>query len=145
MLVSTSTYRVVQWATGSIGAQAIRAFAANPTFDLVGVFVTSAAKVGKDAGELAGIHRLGVAATDDVEAILALHADCIHYAPLHADADDMCRILGTGTNIVTPVGFVFPTAIGGDVCDRLEQHARPATARCTEPGSTPASPAICCR
>ena len=120
MLVSTSTYRVVQWATGSIGAQAIRAFAANPTFDLVGVYVTSAGKVGKDAGELAGIDPLGVAATDDVDAILALHADCIHYAPLHADLDDMCRMLSSGANIVTPVGFVYPAALDGDVCARLE-------------------------
>ena len=42
--------------------------------------------------------------------ILALGADCVHYAPLHADLDDLCRILRSGTNVVTPVGFVYPTA-----------------------------------
>ena len=48
-LVSDQTYRVVQWATGSIGQIAIRHFAENPIFDLVGVYVTSDAKNGADA------------------------------------------------------------------------------------------------
>ena len=48
-------------------------------------------------------------ATDDVDEILALGADCVHYAPLHADVDELCRILRAGTNVVTPVGFVYPT------------------------------------
>lgn len=115
-----TAYRVIQWATGSIGCQAIKAFAENPTFELVGVYVTSDAKVGADAGELAGISPLGVTATDDVDALLALDADCVHYAPLHADVDDMCRILASGTNIVTPVGFIFPGAMEADVAERLE-------------------------
>jgi 2,4-diaminopentanoate dehydrogenase len=66
------TYRVIQWATGSIGQIAIRHFAANPAFDLVGAYVTSEAKAGKDAGELASTGPLGVTATRDVDDILAL-------------------------------------------------------------------------
>ena len=129
MHVSPKPYRVVQWATGSIGRQSILAFAANPTFELVGVYVTTRGKVGKDAGELAGTDALGVTATDDIDTILELAADCVHYAPLHADVDDMCRILRAGTNIVTPVGFVFPTALEGDVAARLESA-------CAEGGSS---------
>lgn len=102
-------YRVVQWATGSIGQIGIRHFVDNPTFELAGVYVTNPEKAGKDAGELAGIPMTGVLATDDVDAILALGADCVHYAPLHADVDTLCRILRSGTNVVTPVGFVYPT------------------------------------
>lgn len=102
-------YRVVQWATGSIGQIGIRHFVDNPVFELVGVYVTNPAKVGADAGELAGIAPTGVRATDDVDAILALGADCVHYAPLHADVDELGRILRAGTNVVTPVGFVYPT------------------------------------
>jgi 2,4-diaminopentanoate dehydrogenase len=115
-----TTYRVIQWATGSVGCQAIRAFAQNPAYELVGVYVTTPAKVGRDAGELAGIEPLGVRATNDVDALLALDADCVHYAPLHADVDDMCRILAAGKNIVTPVGFVYPWALEGPVATRLE-------------------------
>jgi hypothetical protein len=109
----------VQWATGSIGQIAIRHFVDNPAYDLVGVLVTSEAKVGRDAGELAGIPAVGVAATDDVDAILALGADCVHYAPLHADVDDLCRILRSGTNVVTPVGFVYPTPSSAADFERL--------------------------
>jgi len=111
---------VIQWATGSIGRQSIQAFADNPAFELVGVYVTSPAKVGADAGELAGIGSLGVTATDDIETIIDLDADCVHYAPLHADIDEMCRILASGKSIVTPVGFVYPWALEGDTTARLE-------------------------
>ena len=37
----TQTYRVIQWATGSIGQIAIQSFARNPQFELVGCYVTS--------------------------------------------------------------------------------------------------------
>src|SRR4029450_3968480 len=65
-------HRVIQWATGSVGRHAIPAIAEDPALELVGVWVHSRAKVGKDAGELAGIGPLGVRATDDVEALLRL-------------------------------------------------------------------------
>jgi 2,4-diaminopentanoate dehydrogenase len=50
-----STYRVIQWATGSIGQISIQSFARNPQFELVGCYVTSPDKAGRDAGEIAGI------------------------------------------------------------------------------------------
>jgi hypothetical protein len=107
--MSEQRYRVVQWATGSIGQIGIRHFVDNPMFELVGVYVTNPEKVGRDAGELAGIAPIGLAATGDVDAVLALGADCVHYAPLHADVDVLCRVLRAGTNVVTPVGYVYPT------------------------------------
>ncbi len=110
------TYRVIQWATGSIGQIGIQSFARNPLFELVGVYVTSADKVGVDAGELAGIAKLGVRATNDIDAILALDADCVHYAPLYVDLGEMVRILESGKNLVTPSGFVYPDSTRpGDV------------------------------
>jgi hypothetical protein len=105
------TYRVIQWATGSIGQIAIRHFADTPDFDLVGVLVTSDAKNGKDAGELAGIPPLGVAATTSEQDILGIEADAVNYAPLYADVQQMARILRSGKNIVTPVGYVYPQAL----------------------------------
>ena len=47
--------RVVQWSTGNVGRHAIAGIAARPELELVGVWVSSAAKDGVDAGELAGI------------------------------------------------------------------------------------------
>jgi hypothetical protein len=127
--VSEQTYRVVQWATGSIGQIAIRHFAENPIFDLAGVYVTSDEKNGADAGTLAGIDELGVAATTDIDAIVALDADCVNYAPLYADVDTMCRILASGKNIVTPCGFVYPKALDPKVVEKLEKA-------CVEGGTT---------
>jgi hypothetical protein len=50
---------------------------------------------------------------------LALGADCVNYAPLYVDIDDMCRILASGTNIVTPAGFIYPNALDPGVTARL--------------------------
>jgi hypothetical protein len=118
------TYRVIQWATGSIGQISIRHFAENPTYDLVGVYVTSEAKAGRDAGELADIAALGVTATTSVDEVLALDADCVNYAPLYADTGVMAQILRSGKNIVTPVGFVYPKAVDPKVVGELESACR---------------------
>src|SRR3954447_369316 len=128
-MAEPATYRVIQWATGSIGQISIRHFAENPAFDLVGVYVTSEAKRGRDAGELADIAPLGVVATADIEEILALDAACVNYAPLYADVDDMARLLRSGKNIVTPVGFVYPKALDPQVVATLE-------AACAEGGTS---------
>ncbi|HYI15274.1 MAG TPA: hypothetical protein VEX37_07785, partial [Thermomicrobiales bacterium] len=63
------TYRIIQWMTGDVGQVGVRHFADCPVFDLVGVLVHSKDKVGRDAGEIAGIAPVGVVATDDVEAV----------------------------------------------------------------------------
>ena len=65
------TYRVVGWSTGGVGRLAIRAIARRPDLELAGVWVHSAEKDGVDAGTLAGIDPLGVAATTDADALLA--------------------------------------------------------------------------
>ena len=114
------TYRVIQWATGKVGQVAIRHFAASPAFELVGVLVTNPAKVGKDAGEIAGIAPTGVLATDSVEAIVALNADCVHYAPLIQDLEVICRLLRSGKNVVTPMGPFYPTEWSRADIERIE-------------------------
>jgi hypothetical protein len=118
------TYRVIQWATGSIGQISIRHFAENPCYELAGVYVTSDAKAGRDAGELADIPPLGVTATTSVDEVLALDADCVNYAPLYADTEVMAQILRSGKNIVTPVGFVYPKARDPKEIELLESACR---------------------
>lgn len=67
-------YKVVVWATGRVGRLAIRAVADRPNLDLVGVWVHSESKDGKDAGTLAGIDPLGVAASARVNSLLRTQA-----------------------------------------------------------------------
>ena len=64
--------RVVQWATGGVGVAAIKGVLEHPDLELVGCWVHSEAKSGKDVGELIGGESLGVTATNSVEEILAL-------------------------------------------------------------------------
>jgi hypothetical protein len=99
---------VIQWATGGVGRAAIEAVAAHPELELVGCWVHSEAKVGRDAGELAGIEPLGVAATRDINALLRCGADCVVYAPLMPDEALVCRMLEAGLDVVTPLGWVYP-------------------------------------
>ncbi|MGW2306395.1 hypothetical protein ACWCO6_35780, partial [Streptomyces sp. NPDC001809] len=55
--------RTVVWGTGNVGRAAIRAVDAHPGLELAAVLVSDPAKVGRDAGRLAGLGRdLGVAA-----------------------------------------------------------------------------------
>lgn len=106
--MSKKSYRVIQWCTGVVGKTALRHFIENPAFELVGVLVTNSGKVGKDAGEIVGLPPTGVAATNDVEKIIALEADCVHYAPLVADVDVICRLLRSGKNVASVGGPFSP-------------------------------------
>jgi hypothetical protein len=70
-------YRVIQWFTGDIACHQIRLVADNPALALVGAFVWHDEKVGRDAGEIAGIDPLGVLATNNIDEILSLDADVV--------------------------------------------------------------------
>jgi 2,4-diaminopentanoate dehydrogenase len=102
------TYRVIQWATGGVGRSAIEAIARHPELELAGCWVHSPAKDGRDAGELAGLPPLGVRASTDAGALIAMLADCVVYAPLVPDKDMVARLLRSGKNVVTPVGWIYP-------------------------------------
>jgi hypothetical protein len=102
------TYRVIQWATGGVGRGAIDAIATHPELELVGCWVHGQDKVGRDAGELAGCGRLGVEATHDIEALLALDADCVLYSPMIANPSEIEQLLASGKNVVTPLGWFYP-------------------------------------
>jgi len=106
------TFKVVQWATGNLGRAAIEGITAHPDLELVGVWVHSGSKAGVDAGTLAGIDPVGVKATNAMEDILALKPDCVLYAPLFANNDEVERLLGAGINVVTPLNWFYPKRIG---------------------------------
>ena len=116
------TYRVVQWSTGNVGRHALVGIDARPDLELAGVWVSSDAKAGRDAGSLAGLDRsLGVAATTDADALLALQPDCIVHTAM-ADhrlteaLDDLARFLRAGINVVSsgPVFLQYPSGVMPD-------------------------------
>jgi hypothetical protein len=72
--------RVAQIGTGNVGGHALRSLIANPDYDLTAVWVSSAAKAGMDAGELAGLDTVtGIKATNDLDEVLATKPDCAVY------------------------------------------------------------------
>lgn len=118
--------RVVQWATGGVGVAAIRGVLEHPDLELAGCWVHSEAKNGKDVGELIGTAPLGVAATDRIDEILSLDADAVIYAPLVPNPDDVAALLRSGKNVVTPIGWFYPS----------DKQAAPLRAAALEGGAT---------
>jgi 4-hydroxy-tetrahydrodipicolinate reductase len=110
--------RVVQWSTGNVGRHALAGIDAHPELELVGLFVSNPDKVGRDAGELAGLGKhLGILASSDSDALLALRPDCIVHTAMADDRlgealADLERFLAAGINVVSsgPVFLQFPAA-----------------------------------
>jgi 2,4-diaminopentanoate dehydrogenase len=101
--------RVVQWATGGVGVAAIKGVLEHPDLELVGCWVHSEDKAGKDVGSIIEGEPLGVTATNSVDEILALDADAVVYAPLLADIEQLSSLLRSGKNVVTPAGWFYPS------------------------------------
>ncbi len=101
-------YKIIQWATGGVGRAAVAGIVSHPELELAGAWVHSAEKAGRDIGELCGLEKIGLEATQDVDALLELDADCVLYSPIMANREEACRILESGKNIVTPLDWFYP-------------------------------------
>lgn len=133
-----NTYKVIQWATGNIGSRALRSVIEHPYMELAGLWVSNPDKVGKDAGELAGIAPCGVKATNSVDDLVALKADCVLYMRQGTDIDEICRLLASGKNIVTTRGdFHHPRGMDSDVRARIEDACRVGGTSIYSTGSSP--------
>ncbi|MDT5242977.1 MAG: hypothetical protein QOD36_353 [Mycobacterium sp.] len=124
--------RVIQFSTGNVGRHALRTIIGRPDLELVGVHANGAQKVGRDAAELCGLDQpSGVLATDDIDALLALHADCVVYTsqaetrPRNA-LDEISRFLAAGTNVVgtSMVWLVAPDHADDWLRDPLERACK---------------------
>src|SRR6185312_11688145 len=124
--------RTVVWSTGGVGSIAIDAIGRRPDLELVGVWVHSPDKVGKDAGELAGGAPIGLPATNDADALIALSPDCVVYAASGPERDgaavpDYVRLLQAGINVVstTSTSLVYPPSyFAPDWREQLEAAAK---------------------
>jgi 2,4-diaminopentanoate dehydrogenase len=86
--------RIVVWGTGFVGKLVIPEIVRHPEFELVGVGVSHAEKVGQDVGTICGIEPIGLAASDDVAALIALDPDAlVHYGPTAAYARDNIKLM----------------------------------------------------
>jgi hypothetical protein len=119
--------RVIQWGTGNTGRFAVQAFADHPELELVAVRVYDPAKAGRDAGEVCGTGPIGVFASDDRAAIIALDADVVLYmGSVETDPEgcfrDVIELLGSGKNVITTgTSFIDPRALPQQVSDAMAQ------------------------
>jgi len=81
---------------------------AHPELELVGTWVHSPEKVGRDVGEICGIDAIGITAVGTLDEICAIDADAVVYAPVLASTRDVIQLLESGKNVVTPVGWIYP-------------------------------------
>lgn len=116
--------RIVQWTTGLVGRSAVQAVLDHPDLELVGCYAWSADKVGTDVGELCGLGKIGVTATNDLDVVLALRPDCVLYMPLQWVVDDMVRLLEAGVNVVSTANFITGKSYGEKDMLRLDAAAR---------------------
>ena len=95
--------RVAVWGTGNVGRAAIRMVDGHPELELAAVVVSSDAKVGQDAGDLAQLGRTtGVVATKDLPNVDAVvYAASADFRPDEALAD-ILQALRSGAAVVTP-------------------------------------------
>src|SRR6201992_2917549 len=125
--------RVAHIGTGNVGRLALIQLVTSPQFELTGGCVSTREKVGKDAGDLAGLDvSTGIAAVNDLDTLLATRPECVVYCAMgdtrlpEAMADVM-RILAAGINVVgSPPGLLqFPWAVIRDnYIARVEDAAR---------------------
>lgn len=137
-MASFKRYRVVQWATGVVGSRALRRVIEHPQLELVGVHVHSADKEGRDAGELAGLGPVGVKATRSIEQIISLKPDCVLYMPHVFSIDEVCRLLESGSNVVsTRMELQNPVALDPAMAQRLEAACKRGGTSVHASGSSP--------
>ena len=128
----------MQWATGNIGQRSLQAVIEHPDLELVGVYVFSESKAGKDAGALCGLAPTGVIATRDIEDIIALRPDCILYMGDRADMDAVCRLLESGANVVsTRSEFHRPDSLDPEVRKCLDDACARGGSTLFSTGSSP--------
>jgi hypothetical protein len=134
--------RVVQWATGAVGAAQLQEIIDDPELELAGVFVYSADKVGVDAGVLAGRDVVGVVATDDRNAILALDADVVLHAAskghgVNTNLDDIVALLESGKDVITTTTYNHLPTYGGDAGERIAAACARGSSRFHAAGEHP--------
>jgi hypothetical protein len=121
-------YRVIQWSTGNVGRYALRGIINHPDLVLVGLWAHSKEKAGNDAGEIAGLAPIGVKATNDADALLAMKADAVSYnstgdlRPVEA-IEDIVRFLDSGKNVVSTslVPLVYPPSAPKEMVDPIQE------------------------
>ncbi len=129
--------RVAQVGTGNAGMLTLRQLISDDRFELVAVSVSTPDKVGRDAGELAGLEVVtGVAAVGSLDELIAANPECAVYCamgdtrPVEA-TNEVRALLEAGIDVVgsAPGTLQFPWGTMPEkVIDKVETSAREGNA-----------------
>jgi 2,4-diaminopentanoate dehydrogenase len=90
------------------------------------------------AGELCGLAPIGVKATNSVDDIIALNADCIVYMQQSLDVGVLCRLLESGANVVTTrAEFHNPAKVDPAIREPIEEACQRGSSSLHSTGSSP--------
>src|SRR6201998_2607039 len=117
--------RVFQVGTGNVASEMIKRIATQPDLELIGVHCYSPDKIGRDAGELAGLAPNGVRATGTIEEIIAAKPDVLTFHGVFPNEDLYVKVLAAGVNLVTPTD-------GTPGCHRKKTHPHPSAKPVTQ-------------
>lgn len=134
--------RIAQWGTGLVGAAAARKVLEHPQYELVGCLAYSKSKAGQDVGTLLGLDPIGIAATSELEQLIAVKPDCVLYMPLLWNVDDMARLLSAGINVISTANFVTGRSFGAQAVEKLERAAHQGGASLYGTGINPGQATI---
>ena len=98
--------RVIEFSTGNVGRHSLRAIIGRPESNRSAYMPPVPRKSARTQHASAGLDRpTGTIATDDIDALIGLGADCVVYTsqgetrPMEA-IDQMSKFLAAGTNVV---------------------------------------------
>ncbi|MBW2423443.1 MAG: dihydrodipicolinate reductase [Deltaproteobacteria bacterium] len=128
-------HRVIVWGTGFVGKAVLHSLIGHPEYEIVGVLVNDPAKEGRDVGELIGTRPLGLRATREIDATLALDADAVAYFgpnAMHAETNlsNIQKALRAGKNVVDTSMGVFQNP------ERVPDELRAPIERACQEGQT---------
>lgn len=135
------TWKVIVWGTGRVGRSALISILQRPELELVGVFVYSDSKLGLDAGDLCGLGRTGIKATNIPEEIYKMDADIVVMTNRAnpTDISDMdrvvLRLLESGKNVVTTAAYRY-LPYPGITNDRTTESVQAFVSACRKGNST---------
>ncbi|GAB08182.1 hypothetical protein GOARA_004_00220 [Gordonia araii NBRC 100433] len=121
--------RVAHVGTGNVGRLALTQLIEDPRFELVGVCVSTPAKVGRDAGELAGLDTTtGITAVGSLDELIATKPDCAVYCAMGdtrpiESFNDCLTLLSAGIDVVgsAPGGLQYPwNVMPAKAIDKIE-------------------------
>ncbi len=130
------SYRIIVWGTGFVGKSVLRDLLDHPNYEIAAVIVNAADKDGKDLGEILGGEDIGIRATRDSAAALALEADAVAYFgpnAMHAavNIENLSAALRAGKNVVdTSMGVFHNPKL------TPKELLEPVEAACKEGGTT---------